>query len=299
MNKKYQSKITAQQPKFWAFFYLTKPTITLLVVITAIPGLLLGSSLPSISISALTLLGTALMSSSAAVFNQVIEKDIDSNMERTCFRSIPAGCVSLTSGVIFGLTLGFCGFFILFNFTTSLAAWISLAAHLFYVVIYTVILKRRTAQNIVIGGISGAVGPLIACAAVYGELKWEAWVLFLIITLWTPPHFWALALKYKDDYAKAKIPMYPVVYGVKKTKREMTIYSFALIPAVLSLFVWGESSLIYLIAAGSLTIKFCFDALIIYFSDNENKLMPFFHFSCTYTFLVFGAFTLDRFIVLI
>jgi protoheme IX farnesyltransferase len=180
-----------------------------------------------------------------------------------------------------------------------MAAYVGLAGHIFYVVIYTLILKQRTPQNIVIGGAAGGVGPLIGWAAVTGSLSWEAWVMFGIIFLWTPPHFWALALKYKDDYAQANIPMYPVVYGDDKTRKAMMFYAVLLIPCVFSLYYYGGAGVWFLITAMPLTLKFAYDTAKLYFSKSNDKAMSLFHFSCVYTLLIFTFLAVERILSLI
>jgi protoheme IX farnesyltransferase len=282
------------------FFLLTKPTITLLVVVTVLPSLLLASpSMPTSLLMLWTLLGTMLLSSSAAVFNQVLEEGVDQNMERTRSRSLPSGRVSSSAAIAFGFSLGFLGTVILYFGSHPLAAWIAVLGHLFYALFYTLWLKKKTPQNIVIGGIAGAVGPLIGCAAVAGQVHWYAWVLFLIIILWTPPHFWALALKYKEDYERAKIPMYPNIYGDDRTRKAMMFYSISLIPFVLSFFFFNKAGYLYLCVGSFFAIKFAWDSYKIYRSKNNDKVMPFFYFSCTYTFAIFLALSLDRLIVLL
>lgn len=282
------------------FFYLTKPTITLLVVITVLPGLLLASPhLPNPLLFLCALLGTALLSSSAAVFNQILEEKVDQSMERTRSRSLPSGRVSSWGAILFGVLLGNIGTAILYFGCNALAAWIAVLAHLFYALFYTLWLKRRTPQNIVIGGVAGAVGPLIGWAAATGTLEWPAWVLFLIITLWTPPHFWALALKYKQDYQKAGIPMYPNVYGDHETRKAMMIYSILLVPFVFSFVIFDKAGWIYLVVAAFFALKFAWDSFKIYRSQSNDKVMPFFHFSCTYTFAIFIALSLDRLLTLL
>lgn len=280
-------------------YNLTKPTITFLVVVTVLPAMLLSSeTLPSGLLVLYTLLGTGLMSASAAVFNQILEENVDQTMERTRSRSLPSGKVSTSFAFMFGTILGLLGACLLYLKTTPLALWVSLFGHLFYTVIYTLILKRKTPQNIVIGGIAGAVGPLIGSAAVSGSLNWMSWTLFLIITLWTPPHFWALALKYKKDYEKAGIPMYPNIYGDESTRKAMMYYSISLIPFVLSFFIFQKAGWFYFIIASFCALKFAYDSFEIYRSHSNEKVMRFFYFSCTYTFVIFLALTIDRLLIL-
>lgn len=288
------------QQRFADYFALTKPTITLLVAVTVIPSLLLASPhLPHPLQALAAIIGASLASASAAVFNQLVESDLDVQMQRTRRRSLASGRVSRDSALAFGLGLGALGLSLLYFCASPVAALAALAGHLFYVFVYTLYLKPRTVQNIVIGGAAGAVGPLIGWAAVTGELTWPAWVLFLIIFLWTPPHFWALALKYKEDYARAGVPMYPVVHGEKKTKQWMFFYTLTLVPCVLSLYIFGVAGLLFLGVGGALTLKFCWDALQLLADTHNEKVMPFFHYSCLYVFGLFGALTLDRFLSLL
>ncbi|MCB9229393.1 MAG: protoheme IX farnesyltransferase [Deltaproteobacteria bacterium] len=276
-------------------FALTKPTITLLVAVTVIPSLLLATwpASPDFMKSLAAVLGASLVSASAAVFNQLVESDLDIQMDRTKRRSLACGRVSPDIGCFFAVLLGLAGLGTLWLWGHWLSALIGLLGHLFYVVVYTLGLKKRTEQNIVIGGAAGAVGPLIGWAAVTGEIAWPAWVLFLIIFLWTPPHFWALALKYEKDYAKAGIPMYPCIHGDHQTRKMMFFYTLSLIPCVLAIAFYPAVGFLYLILAGVLTAKFCLDAWLLYRSGCNTKTMPFFHFSCFYIFGIFGALALD------
>lgn len=276
------------------FLSLTKPTITLLVVITAIPSLLLATAgIPNPLLSICTLLGLTLTSASAAAFNHLLEADVDIHMMRTKQRSIAAGRVSKKQALAFASLLGFGGLSLLYFGTQPLAAALALGGHLFYSLVYTKFLKTRTPQNIVIGGVAGAMGPLIGWAAVTNGLAWPAWMLFAIITLWTPPHFWALALKYKLDYAKAGIPMYPVVYGDEKTRKAIMLYTFTLFPPVISLFAFHQAGWFFLFMSLLATGKFSWDAVQVYRAHNNEQAMRLFHYSCLYVFLVFIALVID------
>ncbi len=276
------------------FLSLTKPTITLLVVITAIPSLLLATGgLPNPLLSICTLVGLTLTSGSAAAFNHLLEADVDIHMARTKQRSIASGRVSKKQGITFASILGLSGLALLYFGTQPLAAALALGGHLFYSLVYTKFLKTRTPQNIVIGGVAGAMGPLIGWAAVAGTVEWPAWMLFAIITLWTPPHFWALALKYKLDYARAGIPMYPVVYGDEKTRKAMMLYTFTLFPPILALFIFNKAGWFFLVASLAATGKFCWDAIQVYRAHNNNNAMRLFHYSCLYIFWIFIALVID------
>ncbi|MBC7661681.1 MAG: protoheme IX farnesyltransferase [Chitinophagaceae bacterium] len=283
-----------------AYFQMTKPTISLLVVVTVIPALFLTQNgFPSLQLSIVALLGTFFASGSAAVFNHLVDSDIDSHMKRTRTRPIPAGKISTAKAATFAVVMGLASFFLLYRFATPLAAWLGVAANFLYVVVYTMYLKRRTVQNIVLGGAAGCVGPLIGWAAVTGTIAWPAWVLFGIVFLWTPPHFWSLAIKYKDDYARANIPMLPTVKGLEVTRKQILFYSVLLIPTVFSLSIFGVAGWIYGTIAGGLTLYFVWLAYRLYATKENQRAMPLFYYSCFYLFGVFGALTIDRLVTLL
>jgi protoheme IX farnesyltransferase len=290
---------------FWAFFLaalpLTKPTISLLVVFTAVPELLSQSAIASyqslqdgILTSLFTLVGIFLASASSAVFNHVIDADIDLTMQRTRNRPVPSGAVSQKGAIILGTLLGIVSVAILYFGASPLAAVLGLFANIFYAWFYTAVLKRRTDQNIVIGGAAGAIGPLISCAAVSGSLSVGAWLQFLVIFLWTPPHFWALALKYQNDYRLANIPMLPVTRGDEVTRKHILIYTLTLFPVVLLLFIRGD---VTIIAGGISLVASAYFTLLAYelwkLKDN-TKSMKLFIYSCLYLFIVFGSLTIER-----
>lgn len=291
-------QMSKSEPIAWrAYFQMMKPTISLLVVITVIPTLIMAAEgMPQMSLAFLTLVGTFLASGSAGMFNHLVDSDIDDLMNRTKTRPIPSGQVSRSLALWIASLLGLLSFAMLYWGASPLTAWVAIAANAFYVLVYTLYLKRRTVQNIVIGGAAGAVGPLIGWSAVTGELAWPAWVLFLIIFLWTPPHFWALAIKYKDDYALAKIPMLPSVKGVSVTRKQIFWYTLTLIPAVASLFIWGQAGWIYGLLSMALTLYFAWLAYKLLASRRDEQAMPLFFYSCFYLFGVFGALTIDRLI---
>ena len=280
-----------------ALLQLTKPTISMLVVFTAWPSLVMaGDGLPSISMVVLCSLGVFMASGSAAVLNHIVDSDIDANMVRTRRRPIPSGKTTPLQSICFSLCLGFGSFALLYYNCGPLAAWLSVAANFFYVFVYTVYLKRRTSQNIVIGGAAGAVGPLIGWAAITNSLSWEAWVLFAVIFLWTPPHFWALALKYKDDYAAVNVPMLPNVKGEAVTRRDILLYSISLVPTVLSLYMFGDAREIYVVVSLAATFGFCYLAYRLWKRKSIEYAMPVFFFSLAYIFIVFGALLIDQLI---
>jgi protoheme IX farnesyltransferase len=195
------------------------------------------------------------------------------------------------------------GSWLLLRFVASpVSAWVAVAANAFYVLVYTAFLKRRTVQNIVIGGAAGAVGPLIGWAATTNEIglsaAWPAWVLFGIIFLWTPPHFWALAIKYKADYAAAHIPMMPVVRGDAETRWQMFLYTLTLVPAVCALYWYNAAGLVYFIPSLLLTVAFVWYAWRLWLTGENRLAMPLFHYSCFYLFGVFGFLAADRLLAL-
>lgn len=276
------------------FIPLTKPTISLLVVVTVVPALLASKAgLPSFKVAFVALLGTYLASASASVFNHLLDADVDELMHRTKGRPMPSRKVSQASALAFGAVLGAISLAILCAWTTPLAAVVALLANAFYVLVYTWFLKRRTDQNIVIGGAAGAVGPLIGWAAVNGSIEWPAWVLFAVIFLWTPPHFWALALKYQKDYAAAGIPMLPVTRGEETTRRHIFLYTLTLFPPILALYAYDEFGLIYLVTSTAATLWFAWLAWKLWRAHDNRNAMPVFHYSCLYLFIVFGSLTLD------
>ena len=279
---------------------LTKPAIALLVVATAIPTLLMAAGgFPDASVVLATVVGTFLAAASGAVFNQLVDEDIDVAMSRTKARPLPAASVSRNHAFVFAVLLSFFSLLILYFAASPLAAIIAHSANVFYVVVYTMFLKRRTVQNIVIGGAAGAVGPLIGWAAVTNSLSWPAWALFALIFLWTPPHFWALALKYKDDYAKAKVPMMPVVKGVWRTKLEMFIYTITLLVPVAALYHGGAAGAWFYYPSVLLTAGFIWQALSLLRSKENASPMGVFFYSCMYLYAVFGFLAVDRLLYLV
>ena len=279
------------------YLNLTKPTISLLVTLSALPAFLIPmTSLPSLMASSCMLLGVYLLSSSAAVFNQVLEWQTDKTMSRTRSRSLPMGLVSRTHASLFGSLLGLAGFWVLYSSSYGLAAFIGLVGHLYYVVLYTLVLKKRTVQNIVIGGAAGAVGPLMGAAAAGQLLRPEPWILFALIVLWTPPHFWSLSLKYQGDYAAAGIPMYPVIYGENRTKKMIFLYSLTLIPISLALFksgLWISATLVLL-----LTFYFVYLCGTLYRQQTNQGAMQLFHFSCVYALAIFIFLSVEKSLIL-
>ena len=277
------------------YFRLTKPTISMLVTLSALPAYLVPQQVyPPVMEMVGLLLGVALMSASAAVFNQLLEWQTDRTMKRTQSRSLPMGYISRTEASWFGGLLGVLGIGVLLGFAGQLTAIIGLCGHLFYVILYTLVLKKRTVQNIVIGGAAGAVGPLMGAAAAGSLATPFPWILFMLIFLWTPPHFWSLSLKYQGDYAAAGIPMYPVIYGEDRTRKMIFMYSLSLIPVVLMLAITGLwiATIVSILITGFF-VYLCGD-LYRNKKRSHQDLMKIFRWSCYYALLIFFILSLEK-----
>ncbi|MFC3608093.1 heme o synthase [Stutzerimonas tarimensis] len=278
------------------YLEMTKPRVLMLLMVTALVGMLLAS------VSALPLeillfgnLGIACCAAAAAVVNHVLDRRIDAQMRRTQQRPLAQGRVPPASALLFALGLGLCGMALLLTFTNPLAAWLTLASLFGYAVIYTVFLKRATPQNIVIGGLAGAAPPLLGWVAVTGQVSTEPLLLLLIIFTWTPPHFWALAIHRRDEYAKAAIPMLPVTHGVHHTKQHILFYTLLLLLVSSLPYALGMSGLPYLLAAGLLGARFLYWSLALYRDSRPDVAMGTFRYSILYLFLLFIALLLDHY----
>src|SRR5210317_1749595 len=239
------------------YYELCKPNVVLMMLITALVGSLLASkTLAPLSLIALAMIGIGLCASSAAAINQIIDRKVDANMNRTENRPIPLGEVSPVNASIFAFVLGSFGVLILVLYVNVLTAMLTLASLIGYAFIYTLYLKRATPQNIVIGGLAGAAPPLLGWTAVTGTVDAHALLLVLIIFAWTPPHFWALAVHRKDDYAAAEIPMLPVTHGEAYTKLNILFYTLLMIAASLLPFVSGMFGWLYLLGSVCLGVGF-------------------------------------------
>ena len=275
-----------------AYIALTKPGIIWLLLVTTVPAMVMAQNgWPGLDLVALVLLGGILTAGGANAINQWYDRDIDRIMPRTAKRPIPSGVVPPTAALVWGAALVVAGGVQLLLTVNWLSAVWALAAVGFYVGIYTVWLKRRSVQNIVIGGAAGAVPPLVGWAAVRGDVDVAPVILFLIVFFWTPPHFWALALRYKDEYASANVPMLPVVRGEAATKRQILIYAVVLAAVSLSLPLSGDVSWIYLGAAAVLGVAFIAQAARVYL--DRAVPMQLFFFSILYLPLLFLAVMVD------
>ena len=255
--------------------------------------LLAAKEMPDITIILTVLIAGSLASGGASSINQYLEHDIDTKMSRTNNRPIASGNIRPINALIFGIALNLISLILFVIYTNLISGLIAISATLFYVVIYTMILKRSTHQNIVIGGAAGALPPIIGWTSVTGSIGMPAILLFLIIFLWTPPHFWALSLILKDDYAAAKIPMLPVVHGIEKTKKEIFKYSIIVFLSTLSLIFVKSIGLIYIIPTFILGIIFIYLSWDLLKSKKIEKAKRLFFYSMLYLSIIFLAIMID------
>ena len=280
-----------------AYYHLTKPRIVLLLLITTVPSMVLADKgLPSLWLIAATLIGGTMSAGGANAINQFLDRDIDEIMTRTRRRPLPAHVVRPAHALAFGVGLGVAGFAWMLLTVNLPAALLSAAALLFYVFVYTSWLKRSSPQNIVIGGAAGAAPALVGWAAVTGRVGWPAVVLFAIVFLWTPPHFWALSLRYQRDYRAAGVPMLPVVVGLQGTTRSIVRYSIVLVAVTLVLWPVAHTGLIYPLLAALLGALFILRALRLRSAGTIPVAMSLFRYSILYLALLFGAVALDTLI---
>ena len=274
------------------YLELTKPKVQSLLLLTTVTTMEVAGS-PPLSKVVLTCLGGYLSAGGAGAINHVYDRDIDAQMARTATRPIPAGRVSPRSGLIYGFVLAALSFLVLSTCVNVLAAVLALGGFVGYVGVYTVWLKRRTPQNIVIGGAAGAVPPLVGWAATRGSLSWTAVYLFAIVFYWTPPHFWALSLLMKDEYARVGVPMMPVVRGERETRRQIVLYTLLLYAVTQLPFCAGGFGGIYLAASMTLGVAFIGGALWLYRRADRRSALRLYLFSLLYLALLFGAMVLD------
>ena len=283
---------TRTRNRIAAYVALTKPRIIELLLITTVPAMVLAAGgWPGTWLVVSALVGGTLSAGGANALNSYVDRDIDEVMRRTRSRPLARHEVSPRNALIFGVALGVAGFGWLWVTTNLVAAGISTAALLFYVFVYTIGLKRRSTQNIVIGGAAGAAPTLVGWAAVTGSIGVPAWVLFLIVFYWTPPHFWALALRYKDDYEAAGVPMLPVVAGIEATTRRMLLYTGLMVGVSLLLVPLGSMSWTYLAAAVLLGGWFLWDTWRVH--RRPEEAMRLFTTSTIYLSVLFAAVMLD------
>jgi protoheme IX farnesyltransferase len=279
------------------YLELTKPRVVALIVLTAVVGTLLATpGAPPLDALLFGNLGIALAAASAAAINHVLDRQIDAHMARTRRRPLPAGHLSHTHALVFALALGTASMLVLVLFVNVLTALLTFLSLIGYAIVYTVWLKRATPQNIVIGGAAGAAPPVLGWAAVSHHVDPHALLLFLIIFTWTPPHFWALAIARRHDYAKVDIPMLPVTHGVEFTRLQVLLYTIILALVTLLPFLTGMSGLIYLAAALALNARFLWHAVVLKISRRDDLPMRVFRFSITYLMWLFLALLLDHYL---
>ena len=279
------------------YLELTKPKVVLMMLITAIIGMLLASkSLPSLYLVIISMIGIGLCASSAATINQIIDRNIDANMARTSNRPLPQGEITTFNASLFAFALMTVGTAILVSQVNTLTAVLTVASLIGYAFIYTVFLKRATPQNIVIGGLAGAAPPLLGWTSVTNSIDPNALLLVLIIFVWTPPHFWALAIYRKEDYARESIPMLPVTHGVRFTKLQIILYTVLLVLVSLPPYIVLMSGNIYLFSALGLGLFYLYSSIKMYLTDDEEYPMTSFKYSIYYIFLIFFALLIDHFI---
>lgn len=286
---------------FQQFYALTKPRVVQLIVFCALIGMVLAvpgvPSLAEVKVGLLACLGIWLVAGAAAAFNCIVEKSIDAKMKRTAWRPTAKGELSDTQTLIFSGVLCALGSAILYVLVNPLTMWLTFATFIGYAVIYTVILKPLTPQNIVIGGASGAMPPVLGWASMTSAVEPQALTLFLIIFLWTPPHFWALALYRVEDYRKSGLPMLPVTHGNEFTRLQVFLYTLVLFPACLMPFVFGMSSWLYLVAAIVLSIGFTAYAYALWRNYSDELARKTFRFSLIHLSVLFAALLIDHYLL--
>ena len=283
-----------------AFFNLMKPRVMSLVIFTCAVGLLIAPIKVNFVDAMFSLMAVALGSGAAGALNMWYESDLDSIMTRTCLRPIPTGKLTRNQALFFGIFASFFSVVTLYIFSNVVAATTLIITILFYVFVYTIWLKRKTSQNIVIGGAAGALPPIIGWAIATNEISLEPIILFLIIFIWTPSHFWALSLYKSEDYRKAKIPMLPITSGIKTTKLNILVYALILFPVAILPFILNYSGEIYLILALVLSGYYVFISYKLFKEKNkikEKKLATkLFAYSILYLFMIFTSILIDKFV---
>lgn len=289
--------VSTESAASWRDYYeLTKPGVVALMLLTSLIGMLLAvPGMVPLHVLILGNLGIALCAGSAAAVNHLVDRHIDVKMARTFNRPVATGRITLKNAIVFAFVLGLAGMIILMVWINPLTAWLTLASLVGYAFIYTFFLKRATPQNIVIGGLAGAAPPLLGWTAVTGEIHGHALLLVLIIFAWTPPHFWALAVHRKKEYANAKIPMLPVTHGETYTKFHIILYTLILIAVTLLPFATHMLNKLYLLGAIVLGLGFLYYAIVLMIGKNPNAGMDTFRYSIIYLMALFGIMLLDHY----
>ncbi|WP_211455228.1 heme o synthase [Collimonas antrihumi] len=280
--------------QYWA---LTKPRVTQLAVFCAVIGMFLSTpGLPDWQRLISATIGIWLLAGAAFAVNCLVEREIDSRMARTARRPMARGEITVPQTLIFSGVIGGLGMWVLYNFVNPLTMWLTFATFVGYAIIYTIILKPATPQNIVIGGLAGAMPPALGWAAIANDVPMQAWLLVMIIFVWTPPHFWALAMYRRDDYAKSGLPMLPITHGMKFTQFQILLYTIALVATTMLPFAVGMSGLIYLASATVLGLVFLWHAWQIYRHYTDLIARKTFAYSIVYLSLLFAALLVDHYL---
>lgn len=282
----------------WRDYYrLTKPKVVALLVLTAWVGMALATpGAPDLFLLVMASLGIGFLSAAAAAFNHILDQKIDAQMARTQMRPLPKGRLTTAEAVAFASALALAGFLILALMVNLLTAYLTLASLVGYALVYTLLLKRATPQNIVIGGVAGAMPPLLGWAAMTGSVDAKALLLVMIVFTWTPPHFWALAIHRRDDYAKVNIPMLPVTHGIEFTKTLILLYTVLLWLVCLMPYLVGMSGLLYLLGSCCLNSGFIYHAWRLKFNTQAGAAMAMFRFSIVHLLVLFTLLLLDHYV---
>jgi protoheme IX farnesyltransferase len=293
-----QTELNTAAVSWRDYLELCKPNVVALMILTSVIGMVLATQ-QSVPLSVLIFgnLGIALCAGSAAAVNHIVDRHVDDKMARTLNRPLAQGRITPRQAILFALITGLLGMAILLIFTNVLTAWLTLASLVGYAFIYTMFLKRATPQNIVIGGLAGAAPPLLGWTAVTGEIHHNALLLVLIIFAWTPPHFWALAVHRKDEYAKAKIPMLPVTHGERYTKINILLYTLLLIIVTTMPYLTGMFGWLYLVSSLWLGLGFLYWAIVMLRSEGGNSGMKTFQYSIVYLMVLFAVMLVDHYFI--
>ncbi len=289
--------VSARRSPLLSFFELTKPKVVALIVFTAVVGMLLAvPGMPDVLRFLMATLGIGMAAGAAAAINHLVDQKVDAKMKRTEDRPLPSGELTSRQVLVFALILGAIAMLILYFLVNPLTAVLTFFSLIGYAVIYTMYLKRATPQNIVIGGAAGAAPPLLGWVAMTGQLEADAMLLFLIIYVWTPPHFWALAIHRADDYAKADIPMLPVTHGIEFTRWHIFFYTLLLIIVTTLPYLTGMSGLFYLVGVSVLNLVFLSFSVRMLISDNEQLPIKTFVWSIMYLMALFAFLLIDHYL---
>jgi protoheme IX farnesyltransferase len=293
-----QGEVSRVAASWRDYLELCKPNVVALMILTSLIGMLLSTD-GAVPMTVLLFgnLGIALCAGSAAVVNHIVDRHVDDKMARTLNRPLAQGRLGPQQAVIFSLVTGSLGMAVLLVFTNVLTAWLTLASLVGYAFVYTMFLKRATPQNIVIGGLAGAAPPLLGWTAVTGEIHYNALLLVLIIFAWTPPHFWALAVHRKEEYAKAEIPMLPVTHGEKYTKINILLYTLLLIVVTTMPYLTGMFGWLYLSGSLLLGVGFLYWAIVMLRSEGGDSGMKTFQYSIVYLMVLFAIMLADHYLI--